>query len=144
MIHAGVQTCVLEQTWCSVRQVGPAVSDLTQAATVRAGLVSQGLVHIRTSETRQSADVITMQLGLFQYYNLCRKILFLRQHVNIPVTEVQINCEAGNCRRLPNCEAEELSQATQLPPSASCLKGLSPAVSCTQTPRLKFYMSSPS
>jgi len=52
-------------------------------------------------------------------------VLFLRQPVYILVTEVQINCEA-----------EELSQATQLPPTASCLKSLSPAVSCTQTPRL--------
>jgi hypothetical protein len=36
-----------------------------------------------------------------------------------------------------NCEAEELSQATQLPPTASCLKSLSPAVSFIQTPRLR-------
>jgi hypothetical protein len=48
VIHAGVQT------WCSVRKVSPAVSDLTQAATVRAGLGSQGQVHIKTGETRHT------------------------------------------------------------------------------------------
>jgi len=74
VIHAGVQT------WCSVRKVSLAVSDLTQAATLRAGLASQGQVHIETGETRQTdrqtADTITVQLGLFQYYKLCRAVWF--------------------------------------------------------------------
>ena len=126
VIHTGVQTCVLEQIWCPVRKLSPDVSDLTQAATVRAGVSSQGQVHIKVGEARQTPDMITMQLGLFQHYKLCREILFLRQHVKVPVTEMQMNCEA-----------EELSQATQLPPTASCLKSLSPAVSCIQSPRLR-------
>jgi len=74
---------------------------------------------------RHTADMFRMQLGLFQCYKLCRKILFVRPHVNILLTVAQINCEA-----------EELSQATQLPPTASCVKSISPAVSCTQPPVL--------
>ena len=106
---------------CSLRKVISVTWDFTQTAKVRAVLISQGQVHIkvRPKPRRRYGDKIVSRATILEVWPY--EPLF-RQDAKILVTEVPIHCKA-----------EQLTQATQLPPMSNFLKSPSPAISYPHT-----------